>query len=209
MRVPGVAGATPAGTLDGAESMLRTSLTCSLALVLAAAAAAQNPCPDGGFGGIERVLDLPAATATDGHVGVARLGDRFYVAARRRNALAAHHVYVLDGDGQPLAGLDFDQPAALAGSAWGLRDLTTDGTCLFGGSELGVFGFDTSGQPCTSIVTSNGPRAFASPLGGAALQRLGTIRALAFDAAGNGGRGRSGPRTWTASWSSSTARATC
>jgi hypothetical protein len=135
------------------------------------------------------VIDLPSATTTDGHVGVQWLGGRFFVSARRRNALANHRVHVLDEQGQLIPGQSFDQPLALAPTAWGLRDLTTDGVSLFGCSELGVFGFDTAGAPAASIVTANGSRAFVGPIGGGALARLGTIRALAYDPAGNGGEG--------------------
>lgn len=171
-------------------------LRSSLPLALAAALAAQNTCPDGGLGSPISSFPLDARTGNNGHLGIERVGTEFFVSSRGVGALPPHLVYVLDAGGNVLR--SFAQPAATNASFWGLRDLTSDGTNLFGGDELQVYGFDPQGAPVTQVIAANGPRPLGNFTNSPAHVLVGTFRGLAFDRDGNGGNGS----FWVASYGS-------
>lgn len=161
-----------------------------LAAALAVAAAAQTPSLDNaGYGSVYRDVVLDAQTGNTLHLGVAVADDtgHAYVSATGVGGAPPHLIYEFDAAGV-LVG-SFPQPSVHDASPFGIRDLDTDGQSLIGGSELGLSVFDRSGQPVNVLLAQNGPQAIAQPITGQARQQLGTIRAVAFDAQGNGGAG--------------------
>jgi hypothetical protein len=90
-------------------------------------------------------------------------------------------LFEFDCSGRVIRG--YQQPQATSTSAWGIRDLATDGIRLYGGLEgntIHAFDLATSQfDPAAQIIVQGGPP---------------TIRALAFDPFGDNGRGS----FWTA-----------
>src|SRR5712671_4342303 len=140
--------------------------TFAAVLAMAAALAAQQQQNNAGYGGIYRQLDLEALSGNRAHLGVADVGGDLFVSARDPNAGGTNHVIYKITPANTLT--MFAQPAVHSISAWGMRDLCTDGQNIAGGSEAGI-----------SILDSTG----------AALAALGVPRGLAWDGASNGGNG--------------------
>ncbi len=170
---------------------------CLLALLgLVVPLAAQNACPDGGLGSPLFGFTLDGQTGNNGHLGLERVGNEFFVSSRGPGAQPPHKVYVFDGNGVLLR--SFSQPAGTSASAWGIRDLTSDGSVLIGGDEFNVYAFDVQGNAVTQLNCANGPRTLGSFANSPAIAVIGTFRALAFDRNGNGGNGS----LWAASYAS-------
>lgn len=184
---------------------MRVSPLATLALTASALSAlpAQSLPPEqvraAGLGAIR--LSFDASTPTGSHllVGCAWLNGRYYVSGRD-SAAPFHKVWVFDATGA--ASGQFNQVLSSATSDWGYRDGATDGVSLMFASEHGVHVIDTNGNlrpPAGAVVAANGPQNLLSnPIRGAALTALGTMRGLAFDPNGNGGRGS----LWSGSFAS-------
>ena len=83
----------------------------------------------------------------------------------------------------------FNAPAPVLNSG-GMIDMANDGTSLIGGSTVGLVVFDTNGKLVNSIIAKNGKQTLTNnPIAGAGLSALGSYRAVAFNPAGNGGKG--------------------
>lgn len=147
-------------------------------------ARAQEPQNNAGFGGIYRTVDLGAATGNEAHLGCADVAGKIFVTARDPLGGTAHVLYVLAHNGTLLQTLP--QPGIHTASAWGMRDLCSDGTNLAGGSEAGISILTPAG---TLAATWNG-QPITQPIGGAALAALGVPRGLAWNGAAAGGAGR-------------------
>jgi hypothetical protein len=179
----------------------RNAASLACALVCAAGVGAQDVLR-AGIGRPTLTLTLGPATGGDAHLGVEVVGSEIFVTRRGSGATttAPHSVAVLDRTGALLR--VFPQ-VGTAWSPWGWRDGATDGQVLMFGSEAGVHVVDVTGVPISVVATANGPRTLASnPIRGAGLEPglggLGAYRALAFDAAGDGGDGS----LWTANLAS-------
>lgn len=127
-----------------------------------------------------------------GVLGCARdAAGHFWVAARRRirqDPSSPHMLFELDPSGAVVS--SHPQPIATATSRWGIRDLAYDGSrWLYGGCEADrIFAFDTLSRAWTPTHDITVPAGLT----------FGTMRALAFDPTGDGGRGS----LWCGSWSS-------
>lgn len=175
---------------------IRFPITVVAAGLFAFAAPGQNICPDGGLGSPFGSFELDSQTGNNGQLGLERLGGEFFVSSRGVGALPPHLVYVFGASGNLVR--SFQQPAGTSASFWGLRDLTSDGTNLFGGDETQVYGFDPQGVAVTQALAANGPRSLGNFTNSAAHVLVGAFRGLAFDRNGNGGNGS----FWVASYSS-------
>ncbi len=145
-------------------------------------------------------LDVQSAlkTATgldyDGVLGCAKdAAGNLWLSARRATDgkfTTPHKLFRLDKTGK-LTGT-FDQPVVTKASPWGIRDLAYDGSrYLYGGLEISV-----SGGRVFAFDTKNGiwnaSKDFLIP----SQLSFSTIRALAYDPAGDGGKGS----LWTSDW---------
>lgn len=159
-------------------------------LLLAGSIGAQSPTADNaGFGAIYCDVALDVQTGNVLHFGVAvsSVDGHVFVSAAGTFGAAPHLLYEFDATGSLLR--SHLQPAAQSTTALGMRDLEFDGQSILGGSEVGVSVCDTSGSLVNVVLAANGPQPIVQPIGGAALQQLGVLRAIAFDPAGNGGNG--------------------
>ncbi|GEM_PF-1682623 len=145
-------------------------------------------------------LDVQAAlkTATgltyDGVLGCAKdSAGNLWLSARRPSDgkfTTPHKLFRLDKSGKVTG--SFDQPVVTKASAWGIRDLAYDGSrFLYGGVEISVsggrvFAFDTKNG------VWNASKDFLIP----PKLTFSTIRALAFDPNGDGGKGS----LWASDW---------
>jgi hypothetical protein len=93
-------------------------------------------------------------------------------------------IYVLDATGTVTATLP--QPVVHSTSAWGMRDLCTDGTNIAGGSEAGI----SILTPTGALATTWNGQPVVQPITGAMLATLGVPRGLAWDGQAGGGSGR-------------------
>jgi hypothetical protein len=118
----------------------------------------------------------------NGILGVAYLNGTYHVSSRGVGAVAPHLVYRFDSAGAFLG--SYQQVAGSSTSAWGYRDLDTDGTFIYGGWETGLARHNADGTGGTVLTAAGAP-------GG-----VGTWRALAYDPSGAGGAGS----FWTASF---------
>ncbi|MSR38786.1 MAG: hypothetical protein EXS02_08130 [Planctomycetes bacterium] len=158
-------------------------------LLLAGSIGAQSPTADNaGFGAIYCDVALDVQTGNVLHFGVAvsSVDGHVFVSAAGTFGAAPHLLYEFDATGSLRSHL---QPAAQSTTALGMRDLEFDGRSILGGSEVGVLVCDTSGSLVNVVLAANGPQPIVQPIGGAALQQLGVLRAIALDPAGNGGNG--------------------
>ncbi|MBK8974685.1 MAG: hypothetical protein IPM29_02055 [Planctomycetes bacterium] len=152
-------------------------LTTAALATLATASLAQNS--NRSFG----PLDADAVTTVTGSLGVQFLNGEIYISHRGQagGSVAPHGITVVDRQGNFVR--TFAQDPLTNTSAWGVRDMDTDGTYIAGGFESGIIVFDTSGalqstfngQPIVNPIVSTGV--------------VGVHRALAFDPTGNGGAG--------------------
>jgi len=159
-------------------------------MAVPAAVTAQPPSLDNaGYGSFYHDNALDSVTGNSLHLGVAvHPGTgRTYVSATGPGGASPHLIYEFNGFGGLLG--FFQQPAIHHASAFGIRDMAHDGQSLIGGSELGISVFTPTGLLVNQVQAANGPQSITQPIGGAALAQLGTIRALAYDAQGNGGLG--------------------
>ncbi|MBK8101296.1 MAG: hypothetical protein IPK26_29795 [Planctomycetes bacterium] len=142
-----------------------------------------------GIGGTYLDLQVDGSTSALTNLGVAvdvASGELLVSAA---STTPPHRIYRLNGRSGALIG-SFAQAAVHNTSTFGIRDMETDGTAFFGGSEAGVTGFTISGAPVTQIRARNGLRSFTPPIAGAALTALGgVVRGLCWDPDANGGNG--------------------
>lgn len=150
--------------------------------VLAGTLVAQCPPERLRFGPI----DCDSVTGVPLNLGCQYLNGSVYVSGAASSASGPYSIFVLDQQGVLLG--SFPQPAAVT-SGFGLRDGASDESSLFFGSEQGIFAFDPSGNPVTTIFAANGPQTPALPITGPGLAVLGNYRALAYDPSGNGGNG--------------------
>ena len=157
-----------------------TVLAASLAVGALSGLAHGQPCTQ-----VFGPIDVEAATGSNGCLGVAFLDGQYYVSARDPSGAAtAHVVGIFDYSGNYLSSFAW---AGTAGtSTWGYRDGTSDGTYLYFGWEQGLARHNADGSGGTVIVN------------GAAPGGVGTWRALAYDADGDGGNGS----FWVANFSS-------
>jgi len=159
-------------------------LAIGLWLSLAVSAPGQALANNAGFGGIYRTVDLGTLTGNDMHLGCADLGGRTWVTARDP-AKGGHHVlYAIDANGALVSTLP--QPAIHQLSAFGMRDLCTDGQNLAGGSEAGI----SILTPTGALATTWNGRPIAQPIAGPVLAALGVPRGLAWDGQAGNGAGR-------------------
>ncbi|MBI5850392.1 MAG: hypothetical protein HZB39_05045 [Planctomycetes bacterium] len=171
--------------MPAAGTAVRSSL---VAIALAATGVAQLGARHAP-GGTPIEIDVGNAlfTATNatwpGVLGCAKDAQgRYWVTVRRlvrHDPASPHMLFAIDARGNVVG--SWPQPAATAASRWGLRDLAFDGArFLFAGCEADrIFAFDTQNgvwDPSREVPVPAG-------------LSFGTMRALAFDAAGDGGRG--------------------
>lgn len=147
-----------------------------------------------GHDGLGRVVWGPVPMdkldpTNNGFLGVEELNGRIFVTARDPAVGSAHVFYEVDQAGNLVATLP--QDPATGSSAWGWRDLASDGANLMAGYEGGIHVFDpNTGALVNQVLAANGPQTLtANPIGGAGLATLGNYRAVAFDPTGNGGNG--------------------
>jgi hypothetical protein len=129
--------------------------------------------------GLPNGLRVDAQTAAgplfNGMLGVQVVGNRYFVSGRRDAAANPHKLFEFDAVGALVA--NYNQPAATATSAWGVRDMAYDGQYIWGGLEGNVLhAFD----PVTNAYVANTITVGAGPT---------LIRALAYNPNGNGGQG--------------------
>lgn len=135
-----------------------------------------------GLGAVYRRIDLQALTGNRAHLGVCDVGGTLYVSARDPALAGNHVIYAITPAGTVSS---FPQPAIHSVSAWGMRDLCTDGTCIAGASEAGVSIVTTTG----ALASTWGGLPVSQPITGAALSALGVLRGLCWDGSANGGNG--------------------
>lgn len=165
---------------------LRLCLAACLALLLTAAASAQNR-HRAGFGASYVAFPLDTVTGASGHLGVCvdPTDGHVFVSARATPATARPHViYEFDGMGSLVGTIP--QPVEHDASLWGMRDLEWDGQSILGGSEVGISVIDRSGAYRNQILAANGPQAIVQPI---VVPGVAVVRALALDPSGNGGNG--------------------
>jgi len=160
-------------------------LTTSIAtgtFLLASLASAQLGRPNG----LRVDATAAAGAAFNGMLGVQVVGNRYFVSGRRDVASAANPHMLWEFDSAGLLVANYNQPAATASSAWGIRDMAYDGQYIWGGLEGNVmYAFD----PATNAYVTNTITVGAGPT---------VIRALAYNPNGNGGQGS----FWTGNFTS-------
>ncbi len=150
----------------------------------------QAPTPDNaGYGCSYVDIALDPATGSPLNLGVAVdfADGHVFVSATGVGIGVLHQIHEFDPKGQWLG--SFPQPVAQQASAFGIRDMAHDGASFIGVSDIGVSVFDRAGLPVQSLQAAAGPSTFNQPIQGAALALLGTMQAVAFDPAGDAGRG--------------------
>lgn len=194
---PSLAFATVRSTPHPTALLSTALLSATLWAALAAPAFAQLGALHAP-GGVPYSLDVGSSLTTatgylwPGVIGCARdANGRVWVTARRtvrHDPNSPHMLFLLDGVGRLLG--SWPQPAATANSRWGLRDLAYDGSrFLYAGCEADrIFVFDTQ------TLAWDPSRAIPVP----GNLSFGTMRALAYDPAGNAGAGS----LWVANLSS-------
>ncbi len=143
---------------------------------------------------VQTALKTATGLTYDGVLGCAKdTSGNLWVSARRASDgkfTTPHKLFRLDKTGKVTA--TFDQPVVTKASAWGIRDLAYDGSrYLYGGLEISV-----SGGRVFAFDTKNGiwnsSKDFLIP----PKLTFSTIRALAYDPNGDGGKGS----LWTSDW---------
>lgn len=184
----------------------------SLAILTAAAltaAVAVGQEQNAGYGAIRGKIDLetlaagraaPLNVPSAGFLGVAWYNGEVFASAANgtynttTNAWAItnagpHDIFVSDAAGNLVR--NFAQDPIHDTSAWGQRDLASDGNgTMMGGSENGMTFFDaSSGAPAMTYESANGTQNAPTVITGAVLGTSGTIRGLAYDENGANGAG--------------------
>ncbi len=122
-------------------------------------------------------INVGAPTPRAGQLGVGFLNGVYHVSTRGTDVspFTPHAVLRFDSTGAFLG--EYPQITQTNTSAWGYRDLATDGTFLYAGWETGVARHNADGSGGTLVFNGTAP-------GG-----VGIWRALAYDPTGDGGNG--------------------
>lgn len=170
--------------------MRSTALTSLGLLVVLTAGPTQAQKKDtaAGFGSpFVGPLNVSTPARNQTMLGVVHLGGKYYVSGARVSVAPVGKIYVFDEKGK-LTG-SFNQPAQVT-SQIGMRDGATDGASLMFGSEFGIHVLDTSGKLTSSVQAKNGVQILsANPIKAVTTPPLTVHRAVAYNPAGNGGKG--------------------
>ena len=108
-------------------------------------------CP----GGVWGRADLGAQTGSTGHLGIQYVPSLdMYWSSSRGTGGPPHKLYSFDNAGVMTGEVD---QAGSAGSAWGYRDLASDGTFIYGGWNAGLSRHNLDGTGGTQIIFGAAP----------------------------------------------------
>ena len=173
--------------------MRKTNLFLTTVALAAGPSFAQQQ-QNAGLGGVYAKVDTVALVTDVLQLGVESINGRIYVSSAGAFSAAGglRNIHEIDpfAAGGPVLVNTVAQDTIHSTVAWGVRDMATDGTVLIGGSGAGFTVWDpATGLPAPTVMAANGPQAVPALVTGPGLAAVGTYRAMAYDAAGNGGNG--------------------